>query len=147
MILPFCYTLKLFSSTFSFKLNILFLLTYIIQTFTHLSWYVFTHDFEEIYFVELKFDILMVIVKFFLQPMILLNEWQVSIYRETSWALGGLGPIYLFGLDLFACWIWTWIHLSVGLELELICLLGLCLEFDTFFGGFGLEPICLLDLN
>ena len=60
----------------------------------------------------------------------------VSIYREISWTLGGLGPICLLGLGLgldpFACWVWAWAHLLVGVELEPICLLDLSLDLDAF---------------
>ena len=67
-----------------------------------------------------------------------MNE-KVSIYRESRWALGGLGPICLLGglrpgpicllglgLDPSACWAWAW---------------------TCFLDGFGLGPICSIGLG
>ena len=55
-----------------------------------------------------------------------LNEWQMSLFTEKFHGL-------YVGLDPFSCWAWTWAHLLVGIELGLVFLLGLSLDFGSFF--------------
>ena len=70
------------------------------------------------------------------------DEWEgLYIYRESRWALGGLGPICLLGglrpgpicllglgLDPSACWAWAWTCFLDRLRLGPICSMGLGLD-------------------